>query len=98
MPLVGLAFTSAALKRLAAIPSKFRRQVTRRARELQSNPHPQGSKKLTGMTTETEADYRERSGDYRILYVVKQNPTEVIVLDIDNRKVCTDEGEGRAEA
>lgn len=87
MPLVGLAFTSAALKRLAAIPSKFRRQVTRRARELQSNPHPQGSKKLTGMTTETgEPIYRERSGDYRILYVVKQNPTEVIVLDIDDRK------------
>jgi len=28
----------------------------------------------------------ERSGDYRILYVVRKNPGEVIVLDIDNRK------------
>ena len=30
--------------------------------------------------------YRERSGDYRILYVVRSNPAEVMILDIDNRK------------
>ena len=87
MPLVGFAFTAAALKYLANLPSKLRRQVTRKARALQLNPHPNGSKKLQGMTTATgEPIYRERSGDYRILYVVRTNPGEVIILDIDDRK------------
>ena len=87
MPLVGFAFTAAALKYLARLPPKLRRQVTRKARALQHDPHPQGSKKLHGVTTATgEPIYRERSGDYRILYVVRNSPTEVIVLDIDDRK------------
>lgn len=85
MPLVGLAFTTAALKYLAHLPPKMSRQVTRKARALQNDPHPPGSKKLRGETTSSgEAIYRERSGDYRILYVV--GPAEVIVLDIDDRK------------
>lgn len=33
-----------------------------------------------------EAVWRLRSGDYRILYVVKSNPEEIIVLDIGHRK------------
>ncbi len=85
--LVGFAFTEAALKFLESLPPKLRRQVTRRARALQDDPHPLGSKKLHGVTTATgEPIYRERSGDYRILYVLRQRPTEVIVLDIDDRK------------
>lgn len=85
--LVGFAFTDAALKFLATLPPKLRRQVTRKARALQHDPHPLGSKKLRGVTTATgEPIYRERSGDYRILYVLCQRPTEVIVLDIDDRK------------
>ena len=30
--------------------------------------------------------YRERSGDYRILYIVRSNPDEVLILDIGHRK------------
>lgn len=88
MRLVGFAFTKAALKYLATIQQhKIRRQVTRKARALQHDPHPPGSKKLQGETTATgEPIYRERSGDYRILYVVREKPAEVIVLDIDDRK------------
>lgn len=51
------------------------------------NPEPNGSKKLKGVTTdEGEPVYRQRSGAYRILYVVRKNPSEVIILDIDDRK------------
>ena len=75
------------MKYLTALPPKLRRQVTRKARALQHDPHLLGSKKLHGETTATgEPIYRERSGDYRILYVVRQNPGEVVVLDIDHRK------------
>jgi len=88
MALIGFAFTRVALKYLTNIQQhKLRRQVTRKARALQHDPHPPGSKKLCGETAATgEPIYRERSGDYRILYVVREKPTEVIVLDIDDRK------------
>jgi hypothetical protein len=37
-------------------------------------------------TDDGEPVYRERSGDYRILYVVRTNPDLVLILDIDHRK------------
>jgi mRNA interferase RelE/StbE len=87
MRLVGFAFSEAALKFLTTIPPKFRAQVIRKAKALMLDPHPKGSKQLKGVTTANgESVYRERSGDYRILYVVRNNPMEVVVIDIDHRK------------
>ena len=52
-----------------------------------ANPFPQGAKKLKDVATDDgEPVYRERSGDYRILYVVRSNPSEVLIIDIDHRK------------
>lgn len=82
-------FTKAALSNLAHIPFKIRAQLIKKAKALILNPHPAGSKPLKGVTTDDgEIVYRHRSGDYRILYVVRKKPTqtEVIVLDMDNRK------------
>ena len=87
MPLVGLTFSASSLKFLATIPKKMRSQILNKARALTSNQYPQGSKKLTGITTDLdEPVHRERSGDYRILYVVRNDPTNVVILDIDHRK------------
>lgn len=65
---------------------KLRRQITKKVRSLAKDPHPQGCKKLKGLTSGVDHDpvWRVRSGDYRILYVVQS--TEVIVIDIDHRK------------
>lgn len=84
-PLIGFAFTEAALTNLAKIPPKPRHQVMRKAKALMLNPHPQGSKQLRGQVS-GETVFRERSGDYRILYVVRNGPAQVIILDIDHRK------------
>jgi mRNA-degrading endonuclease RelE of RelBE toxin-antitoxin system len=85
MPLVGMAFANAALKSLERIPHKMRAQVIKKAKALMLNPHPPTSKQLQGIETpDGEKVYRERSGDYRILYVVR--PVEVIVLDVGHRK------------
>ena len=85
--LIGFAFTEAALEYLSKVPHKMRSQVIKKAKALQLNPHPQGAKKLQGVETKDgERVYRERSGDYRILYVVRENPNEVIILDINHRK------------
>lgn len=85
MPYVGFAFTSAALDFLATLPPKIRKQVIKKAKALHANPHPQGSKKLHDVVTDDgDPVYRERSGDYRILYIAR--PDEVMILDIDHRK------------
>lgn len=87
MPLVGFAFSDASLEFLEKLPPKLRGQVAKRAKALLQNPYPQGVKKLQGIETAAgEPVYRERSGDYRILYVVREKPHEVVVLDIDHRK------------
>jgi mRNA interferase RelE/StbE len=88
MSLTGLVISKAALNNLARIPFKIRAQLIKKAKALITDQHPQGSKPLKGVTTDDgEAVYRLRSGDYRILYIVRSNPTkEVIVLDINNRK------------
>lgn len=85
--LTGLVITKAALDNLKRIPFKIRAQLIKKAKALILNPHPAGSKPLKDVTTDDgEPIYRQRSGDYRILYVIRRNPNEVIVLDMDNRK------------
>ena len=85
MPLVGLSFGPAAAAFLDKLPaSKLRARLAKKAMSLLTDPYPPGCKKLVGTTFATEAIYRIRCGDYRILYVVR--PTEIIVLDIDHRK------------
>lgn len=85
--LTGLVITKTALNSLTRFPFKIRAQLIKRAKALILDPHPSGSKPLKGVKTpDGETIYRQRSGDYRILYVVRSNPTEVIVLDIGNRK------------
>ena len=87
MGYVGFAFTAAALDFLATVPPKTRRQIIKKAKALHTNPHPPGSKKLQGVeSSDGDPIFRERSGDYRILYVVKSKPDEILILDIDNRK------------
>jgi mRNA interferase RelE/StbE len=85
--LVGFAFTEAALSHLESIPHKERAQIIKKAKGLQLNNHPQGSKMLKGVQAKGgEKIFRERSGDYRIIYLVRTNPKEVIILDINHRK------------
>lgn len=87
MKLVALAFSDAALDYLETIPHKVRAQVIKKAKALILNPHPQGSKQLKDRKTIVgEPVFRERSGDYRILYVVRTEPDEVVILDIGHRK------------
>ena len=84
--LYGFAYTEAALKYLAMVSPKIRSQIKSKVEMLATNPYPPKSKKLHGITENDDPVYRIRSGDYRILYLVRTNPDQVIILDIDNRK------------
>jgi mRNA interferase RelE/StbE len=65
-------------------PDKIRKQLLKKAKTLLNNPHQAGCKKLTNIKHGEEDVWRIRSGDYRILYVVREQ--EVIVIDIGHRK------------
>jgi len=81
----GLAFGSAAASFLDDMPpGKLRAQILKKAKGLITNPHPPGCKKLVGVLDGDDPVWRIRSGDYRLLYVVREN--EVLILDIDHRK------------
>lgn len=81
----GLAFGPAAEAFLDAMPpGKVRAQISKKARTLLAGPFQQGCKKLVNYKHGEDDVWRIRSGDYRILYVVREQ--EVIVIDIDHRK------------
>ena len=83
--LFGLAFASAATKFLNRMkPGKIRARIAKKAKSLIGDPHPKGCKRIVGMRDGDDPVWRIRSGDYRILYAVRE--IEVIILDIDNRK------------
>jgi mRNA-degrading endonuclease RelE of RelBE toxin-antitoxin system len=88
-PLFELAFgphATAYLDRMS--PGKIRAQIVKKAKTLILNPHPPGSLKLHNITSDTkEPIYRVRSGNYRILYVVRTLPhSSVLVIEVDDRK------------
>ena len=90
---MGLVFTRSALGNVSRFPHKIRAQLIKKAKALILDPHPPGSKKLAAFTTEDgESVYRQRSGDLRILYVVRSN--EVIILDINDGGTTAEHGSG----
>lgn len=85
--LYGFAYAESALKFLETIvPAKIRGQIRRRIEALAANPTPPGCRKLHVVSDGEDPVYRVRQGDYRILYVVRNNPDQIIVLDIGHRK------------
>lgn len=85
--LFGLVIGPAAAAFLDKMPAgKVRAQIAGRAKGLVAEQYPSGCKKLKGVTHGNDPVWRIRSGDYRILYVVRQSPPEVIVVNIDHRK------------
>ena len=80
----GFAYDRGCLDFLKTLDKKLRRQIVTKIQQLAADPHPAGCKCLQGTTDGEERVYRIRSGDYRILYVVRE--PIVCVLDIDHRK------------
>ena len=80
----GFAYSPHALDYLKKIPKKVRGQIVSKIKNLAADPYPPTTKSLKGVVDGKERVYRIRSGDYRILYVVRG--IIVCVLDIDHRK------------
>ena len=85
-PLYGFAYSDRALTFLRGLTAKLRRQIIKKIESLASSPIPPGSKIVRGMKEGEEQWRRIGSGDYRVLYIVRENPSCVVVLDIGHRK------------
>lgn len=74
--------TPSAVDDLQALPKKIQRRIARKIDVLANNPRPPQSKKLKGQPDL----FRLRSGDYRIIYQIKDDILLVLVIRIRHRK------------
>jgi mRNA interferase RelE/StbE len=74
---------TAAGKELAAVGSKpDRRRIVARIQGLAGNPLPHGAEKLAGYADR----YRIRQGNYRIVYLVDDDASEITTFKVGDRK------------
>jgi mRNA interferase RelE/StbE len=71
---------SAAME-IESIEKKDRIRIVEKIRSLASDPHPVGSKKLSG-----QDKYRIRQGNYRILYQVLNEELVINVIKVRHRR------------
>jgi mRNA interferase RelE/StbE len=76
-----IVFRASAARELRKLPTPIRQQITLLIDSLGSNPRPHGVKRMVG----TDA-MRIRSGDYRIVYVVRDKQLIIETIKIGNRR------------
>jgi len=76
-----LVFRKSVAKDLRLIPKKDVSRILQRIEELQEDPRPVGSEKLSG-----QERYRLRQGVYRIIYEVADGLLVVTVVKVGHRK------------
>ncbi|MDD5673119.1 MAG: type II toxin-antitoxin system RelE/ParE family toxin [Chitinivibrionales bacterium] len=75
-------FEKSALKALKKLPQNIIPAIWHEIESLKINPRPPGCKRLTA----TDHLYRIRSGDYRIVYTIRDKILLVLIVRIGNRK------------
>jgi len=87
-----LVFRKSVAKDLRPIPNQEVARILQRVEELQENPRPAGSEKLSG-----QERYRIRQGVYRILYEVTDELLTVTVVKVGHRKAVHKPSQDAAE-
>jgi mRNA interferase RelE/StbE len=79
-----IAIAESIAKTLSRIPKKDKQRIIEKIDSLIENPKPEDCKKLKGNLKQPL--YRIRSGNYRIIYSVKDEILLVLVVEIGHRK------------
>lgn len=69
-----------AAKELEDLPARDRKRAVSKIQRLATEPRPVGAEKLSG-----QEKYRIRQGDYRILYLIDDVETSVVIVRIGHR-------------
>jgi mRNA interferase RelE/StbE len=73
-----------ARRQLASLPVPAQRRIGRAIDVLATNPRPRGSQLLSG--TPSERIWRIRVGDYRVLYEIRDDQLNVLVIRLGHRR------------
>ncbi len=73
---------ASAIKEIAALPRREQRRLIAAIEALGADPRPEGVRKLTGY----KDAYRVRVGDYRVVYVVRDDVLTVFVVRVGHRR------------
>ena len=83
MALYKISIKTSAGKELAAVGAKGDRQrIVTRIQTLAANPRPHGAEKLAGYSDR----YRVRQSNFRIIYLIDDDFSEVTIFKIGDRK------------
>ena len=74
--------SATAERQLRRLPKRDLGRIVDAIQHLGDDPHPPGSRKLSGY----DDTYRIRCGVYRILYVIERKRVTIVVLKIGHRK------------
>ena len=72
----------AAVRQLRKLPPEARRRIQAAIELLAETPRPPGAKKLAG----SRNDWRVRTGDYRIIYEIRDAQLIVLVVAVGHRR------------
>lgn len=75
--------SESAEKSLEKIPKKDRSKLVEKIDALSENPTPPGSLKLRGHKVPL---HRIRSGDYRVVYAIKNDLLLILIVEVGHRK------------
>lgn len=64
------------------LPADVRRRLGQKIDALADNPRPPGATKLQG----PDEFYRIRSGDYRVIYLIRDDRLLVLVIKVGHRR------------
>lgn len=74
-------FKKSALKELERVPRTTLQKIVKKIQKLSDNPKPVGSQKLSSYNL-----YRIRQGDYRVVYFIDNEKSEIQIFKIGHRK------------
>ena len=75
-----LLIKTSAAKELEDLPPRDRKRAVSKIQRLATEPRPVGAEELSG-----QEKYRIRQGDYRILYLIDDVETSVVIVRIGHR-------------
>ncbi len=70
-------------KQIARLPAEVRDRIDAAVHNLELEPRPPGCRKLGGRE---ESEWRIRVGNYRIVYEIRDDSREVLVLEVWHRQ------------
>lgn len=74
-------WSQAALKTMHKLDKPTRERIAKASQLLRNNSHPPAAKRLVG----TAATFRIRTGDWRLLYAVRDRELIVLIVQVGHR-------------